>query len=384
MAAPALSASVPTSWAVETRIAEVEIRAAAGLLISGNDLELLDPETGENRLRLILFDGARRFSAAFAGTRPMVLIIEVRELFSARGFGPDIYALELAYRLEAQNAVLATSAWRSIEHRIPDIGEARTSLAAAVQRDLSDWMTALDCTPDSCATRVTQTGDPDPAAVPETGPVAADAPPPRPEQPTSSTRPDPDAPDPARTNLVSPDPAQTTTAPVGEADRPRDTVAALLRHERRALQSARVEPALRDGEGVRDDAETAAVQAREVDLSDAPSDAPSEVSSDAPTVVSSDAPTVVSSEAPADPPADPVVIAAPGPDATPAAAREDLTPTAQARAEASLPRPRPARQAPTPRTDRSPSAAVDSPQPGLGEARWIGSTDAAPADPTGE
>ncbi|MEL6236544.1 MAG: hypothetical protein AAFR46_19275, partial [Pseudomonadota bacterium] len=96
------------------------------------------------------------------------------------------------------------------------------------------------------------------------------------------------------------------------------------------------------------------------------------------------APTVVSSEAPADPPADPVVIAAPGPDTTPAAAPEDLTPTAQARAEASLPRPRPAQQAPTPRTDRSPSAAADSPQPGLGEARWIGSTDAAPADPTGE
>ncbi|MEM9199218.1 MAG: hypothetical protein AAGD12_15350, partial [Pseudomonadota bacterium] len=101
-----------------------------------------------------------------------------------------------------------------------------------------------------------------------------------------------------------------------------------------------------------------------------------------------EAPTGAPSEDPAKITDDSVVIAAPGPDATLRAAQEDLTPTAQARAEADLPRPRPARQAPTPGRNTaalaaSPVSAAATPQPGLGEARWIGSTDAAPADPTG-
>ncbi|MEM9198561.1 MAG: hypothetical protein AAGD12_12020, partial [Pseudomonadota bacterium] len=372
MAGPALPASVPTSWAVETRIAEVEIRAAEGLLISGNDLELLDPETGENRLRLILFDGARRFSAAFAGTRPMVLIIEVRDLFSARGFGPDIYALELAYRLEAENSVLAASTWRSIEHRIPDIGVARTSLAAAVQRDLSDWMAALDCGPGRCATVAAQADDPDLARAPgQTGPLAADAPPPRPEPPARLT---------AQTAPAGADPATAQAAPIPEeegqappaaaADRPQDAVAALLRHERSALQRTQIERAARDEERADIDQETAPPEALSEALPEALSEAPTGAPSEDPAKITDDS----------------VVIAAPGPDATLRAAQEDLSPTARARAEADLPRPRPVRQPPTPGRNTaalaaSPVSAATTPQPGLGEARWIGSTDAAPADP---
>ncbi|RMF39034.1 MAG: hypothetical protein D6754_06265, partial [Alphaproteobacteria bacterium] len=139
-AGPGMARTVPADWAQAARLSQIDIRHEPSWTEGG-------PAFAEPRARAetALAQAFRRTRAGFAGARDLLLVAELGRLEAETGAVRDQYALAIRYRLQDRSGRFAVaSGWRWVSGSLaPDAGA--DGLAAALTRDIADFMAGLEC-----------------------------------------------------------------------------------------------------------------------------------------------------------------------------------------------------------------------------------------------